>query len=127
MTIGVGRGHSPSRTCRSEWQTPDASIRTRTSPAPRLGELERLDRDRLAERRGARPRAIAVTSRPPRRRSALPGGTVRDVGRPPHRRVDERLDVRGGDRSPASPASIASRATTIAIVRVTARRSPTGG
>src|SRR5690349_1773067 len=33
MTIGVGRSHSPSRTCRSEWQTPDASIRTRTSPA----------------------------------------------------------------------------------------------
>ena len=33
MTTGTGRGQSPSRTCRSEWQTPDARIRTRTSPA----------------------------------------------------------------------------------------------
>ncbi len=33
MTNGPGRGHSPSRTCRSEWQTPLAVIRTRTSPA----------------------------------------------------------------------------------------------
>ena len=33
IAIGVGRGHSPSRTWRSEWHTPDARIRTRTSPA----------------------------------------------------------------------------------------------
>ena len=33
-TIGPGRSHSPSRTWRSEWQTPEASIRTRTSPGP---------------------------------------------------------------------------------------------
>ena len=31
-TIGPGRSQSPSRTWRSEWQTPDAVIRTRTSP-----------------------------------------------------------------------------------------------
>ena len=31
-TIGPGRSQSPSRTWRSEWHTPDAVIRTRTSP-----------------------------------------------------------------------------------------------
>ena len=54
IAIGVGRGHSPSRTWRSEWQTPDARIRTRTSPA-----------------RGSASSTVSTTvGLPPRRRTA---------------------------------------------------------
>ena len=50
-TIGVGRSHSPSRTCRSEWHTPEASIRTRTSPTRGSLEIHLADVDRSAHLR----------------------------------------------------------------------------
>ena len=93
---------------------------------------------RHAARRPRAPRSSRPAGRPQhrgagrrsclgaRRRSARTGRTVRDVVRPPHRRVDEGLDVSPRD-DPGQPGPMASPATPIAIARVTARRSPTGG
>ena len=74
IAIGVGRGQSPSRTWRSEWQTPDARILTRTSPARGSARLELLDRRRLAggpQHRGPGRGHVSAA----RRRSAGRAGT----------------------------------------------------
>ena len=76
MTIGVGRGHSPSRTCRSEWQTPDA--RSGRGPRRRAVRRRPRPRPRSAGRWCAgRPRASGGLSRAARRLDARPGAPAR--------------------------------------------------
>ena len=93
------------------------AARRRSAPRPSTGSPG-------VRRTAAR---VVVTSRSPRRRSAWRAGDVRDVRRPPHRAVDQGVDVGRRRRSRPARPSTASRATPIAIARVTARRSPTGG
>ena len=77
-----GRGHSPSRTWRSEWQTPDASIRTRTSPARGSATTRSSIDGRLADR--AQDGGTRVTRR---RRRARPVMSRRPAGARPDGRV----------------------------------------
>ena len=78
-------------------EQPDADL-----AGPRVGERQRLDRDRLAEGAEHGGSRSSVTSRPP---AAAPPAAraVGDVGRPPHRRVDERAATSVGGIDPGQP------------------------
>ena len=108
MTIGVGRSHSPSRTCRSEWHTPDGQ-----HPHADLAGtwLDRARARAIVDRSPDRPRArrrAERSSRLGRRGAARRAGPAR-TGRSRATTSRHRPPPPGRSTVPAS------RATAIAI------------
>ncbi len=96
IAIGVGRGQSPSRTWRSEWQTPDARILTRTSPARGSARSSSSTVDRLRRRSAApRPGSRSRLGRPP----SLDGACRHGTGRRPATTSRRRRWPRGRPRA----------------------------
>ncbi len=60
-TTGPCRSHSPSRTWRSEWQTPEASIRTRISPARGSSSSRSSIRSSSPDRSATAARTVSTT------------------------------------------------------------------
>ena len=94
------RGQSPSRTWRSEWQTPDARIRTRTSPARGSASVSSSMVVGWPRVRSTAARVVVTSRRTAAARSGGPGDTGRSPATTSRRRRSPRGPCRRRCRRP---------------------------